>query len=279
MPFAPDLSLHPITRQLCDAYLQSGSHAVILHGREGVGLRTIAQAMARRKNNTPDSFMVIQPEDDRDITIEQIRELYSLTKTVRTKQFTVIVDDGDHMGIPAQNAFLKLLEEPPAQVQFIITAHKPHLLLSTIHSRTSNIEVRLISAEITDRLIHSFEPNDIQKQNQVNFLARGLPALAHRLLSNKDFFETQTTYMRSARDFLQASVYERLVYIKPYLGSREDALCFTRALALVLQATIAKQSIQQVTSNLEATATTIDQLEQNSNVRLQLMKLSFSLAI
>lgn len=36
---------------------------------------------------------------------------------------------------PAQNALLKILEEPPAQTQIILTANQPSLLLPTIQSR------------------------------------------------------------------------------------------------------------------------------------------------
>src|SRR5690606_29983953 len=73
------------------------------------------------------------------ITIEQIRSLYALTQTGNS--MAIILEHADAMSDAAQNAFLKLLEEPPEQVIFILTAHSPYELLATIRSRTQHIEV------------------------------------------------------------------------------------------------------------------------------------------
>lgn len=58
----------------------------------------------------------------------------------------VIVDDADTMTRSAQNAILKILEEPPAHALLILVAHRPGLMLPTIRSRS-----RLITFEILDR--------------------------------------------------------------------------------------------------------------------------------
>ena len=46
-----------------------------------------------------------------------------------------IIDDADTMNASAQNAMLKLLEEPPDSAAFILCAANPELLLVTVRSR------------------------------------------------------------------------------------------------------------------------------------------------
>lgn len=47
----------------------------------------------------------------------------------------VLVDDADTMGRSAQNAILKILEEPPPKTIIILIAHRPGALIPTIRSR------------------------------------------------------------------------------------------------------------------------------------------------
>lgn len=48
----------------------------------------------------------------------------------------VIVDDADLMNAAAQNAILKILEEPPKKVAIILITHRPGALIPTIRSRS-----------------------------------------------------------------------------------------------------------------------------------------------
>ncbi len=52
-----------------------------------------------------------------------------------------IIEDCDKMQLEAQNAFLKLLEEPPQDILFILTCSKYENILSTIRSRVTYIKV------------------------------------------------------------------------------------------------------------------------------------------
>ncbi|MDT8345791.1 MAG: DNA polymerase III subunit delta', partial [Thermohalobaculum sp.] len=53
----------------------------------------------------------------------------------------VIVDAADEMNVPAQNAILKLLEEPPARTAFLMVSHAPSALLPTIRSRCRTLDL------------------------------------------------------------------------------------------------------------------------------------------
>jgi DNA polymerase-3 subunit delta' len=71
------------------------------------------------------------------IRIAQIRELESFVfvGSHRNGNRVVLITEADAMNPPAANALLKILEEPPASVYFILVSSKTKSLLPTIRSR------------------------------------------------------------------------------------------------------------------------------------------------
>jgi len=59
----------------------------------------------------------------------------------------VIVDAADEMNMQAQNAILKMLEEPPARTAFLLISHAPSALLPTIRSRCRTLDLASLAAE------------------------------------------------------------------------------------------------------------------------------------
>lgn len=90
----------------------------------------------------PDLTVVERMTDDKgrrkkEILIDQIRAMnadaYVLPNEAAEKVF--IIKDADTMNVRAQNAALKLFEEPPDGVHFILCVSNPELLLITVRSR------------------------------------------------------------------------------------------------------------------------------------------------
>ena len=73
----------------------------------------------------------------REITVDQIRALSEdvLVLPNEAEHKVYILPEADAMNTAAQNAFLKLLEEPPAFVSFLLCAQRPEALLPTVRSR------------------------------------------------------------------------------------------------------------------------------------------------
>lgn len=73
----------------------------------------------------------------REITVDQIRDLGvdALVLPNEAAAKVYILPEADAMNLSAQNAFLKLLEEPPAFVSFLLCAANPMALLETVRSR------------------------------------------------------------------------------------------------------------------------------------------------
>lgn len=73
----------------------------------------------------------------RNITVDQVRGLQRLIQTAPTfsSRRIVIIDSADDLERGAANALLKNLEEPPADMLFLLVSHAPGRLLPTIRSR------------------------------------------------------------------------------------------------------------------------------------------------
>ena len=64
------------------------------------------------------NHLVVQPIQN-SITIEQVREIINQTKVKQTKDFYIFVYNAEKMNEKAENAFLKLLEEPADNYHFV----------------------------------------------------------------------------------------------------------------------------------------------------------------
>lgn len=70
----------------------------------------------------------------------------------------VIVDDADTMTNEAQNAILKVLEEPPARTILLLVCHRPGMMIPTIRSRTRVVNFQPLRPEVFSMLLRRVEP-------------------------------------------------------------------------------------------------------------------------
>lgn len=94
------------------------------------------------KAPSPDIFLIAPQKNSANskqasISIDQIRQLKShiFQKPVHHPYKFVILEDAQELTLEAQNALLKILEEPPTQVIVVLEAHDKSQLLPTIRSR------------------------------------------------------------------------------------------------------------------------------------------------
>lgn len=163
-------------------------HALMLRGQSGIGKLDFAISLSQallceqpdsqsqacgvcpscgwfEQDNHPD-FRLISPEqvankDDEDTTkstkkktqivIDQIRGLsdfLSLSSHKSDGLRIVVVHPAEGLNAAAANALLKMLEEPPPNVVFILVAHQVQKILPTIMSRCQKIDMPVPSNEL-----------------------------------------------------------------------------------------------------------------------------------
>lgn len=81
------------------------------------------------------------------ITVDEVRRLAGFLHLSAPDggRRTVIVDTADEMNTAAANALLKMLEEPPPGVTFLLVSHQPSRLLPTIRSRCRELRLSALS--------------------------------------------------------------------------------------------------------------------------------------
>lgn len=150
------------------------AHAYLFSGLRGVGKTTAARLLAKALNcesgPTPDpcgrcvscqeiaaggSLDVIEMDAASNRGIDDVRELRDVARIlpVRDRYRIFILDEAHQLSKDAFAALLKILEEPPAHVVFVLASTEKEKFPATIVSRCQQIDFRPIPADtICERL-------------------------------------------------------------------------------------------------------------------------------
>lgn len=199
-------------KQTLAAFIDGGRivHGILLTGERGLGKKTFARLMAAAflcreqdapclhcvscnkilAGNHPDVITYSgDGEKVRSFHIETVRELRrkALLKPNEAAIKVFILANCDTMTAQAQNALLKLLEEPPADTMFILTAASRGALLDTVLSRLTEIRIQpLDTEECAERLLMLHHDIDKQRVEEAARLCGGNLGRAQDILLNND---------------------------------------------------------------------------------------------
>lgn len=228
-------------------------HAILLEGEDGCG-KTLFARMAAAACLSPEllwkeepshqalrnqrlvledchpDVKLVQSEDrSRGFHIEAIRQL-------RTDAY-IKPNDGDrkvyilrnvhNMTEQAQNAMLKLIEEPPPQVTFLLTCANRAKLLPTILSRVALVPILPCGPEDCLRALEQWAPESTPQQRQTAArLSGGCLGKARELLENESLLALYTAARRAACTAVIGAEFELLCALSPYTGNgkREEFL-------------------------------------------------------
>ena len=141
------------------------AHAYILEAPSGGGKKTFAKALAaamaarseksgadsdkkcRRilEGNSPDVMLLTREPGKKTIGVENVRDFCGTAfLTPSELDFKMyIFDEADRITPQAQNALLKIIEEPPAGVYMLLLCENSLSLLSTVRSRAQKISLEI----------------------------------------------------------------------------------------------------------------------------------------
>ncbi|MBC7868896.1 AAA family ATPase [Candidatus Saccharibacteria bacterium] len=269
--------IHPVSEVNLALLMKDLPQSLLLAGPVGVGLGMVAQYIAREIGDI--SFTVL-PEKDEKVNIEKgvisvdsIRRLYLQTRSIQSGKRIIIIDYAERMGHQAQNAFLKLLEEPGEGTYFILVTHSPSSLLATITSRAQLLELRPITSAQSETLLDTLGVKDSTKRTQLLFMANGLPAELTRLVQDETYFESRASIVRDARDILQASTYQKLLVAHKYKDNRDAALTLLEDAGNLLRRSISLKPHESLIAQIDALLFAQQQIQANGNIRLCLARL------
>lgn len=187
---------------------QNPPHAYIFEGRKGLSrfetARLFAAALACPEPNTPcgacnccksakagsnPDITVVEPEPKRKtVGAERIRALIEDAgiKPFMSKRKIYIFPDASLLTEQAQNAFLKLLEEPPSYAVFIIIAENSELLLQTVRSRCVTVRFSAVSDAVMYDYVKRLSP-DCPNADFIVKYSQGIPSAAREILEDTEF--------------------------------------------------------------------------------------------
>lgn len=96
------------------------------------------------ENVHPDITFIRREVDARELTVDAARRLRAAALTLPNEaaRGVFVVCDADRLNPQAQNALLKVLEEPPAHAVFLLLAGDMASLLPTVRSRCETVRLR-----------------------------------------------------------------------------------------------------------------------------------------
>lgn len=238
-----DLAMqHPLlnnhTKAVVDRFTARKPHALLLTGEQGTGLMTIAKYIESqlRINNTQLVSLTLQPNEKSTITIDQVRELRLTTKHKNSSgshiSILVIVSTIDDMQTEAQNALLKMLEEPPVGLMFVVLCHDESTMLPTISSRCVKISVLPVSIDEANLYFGSKNTN-LAKNYAIS---SGLPGLLTQLMDSGE--HALIGDINNAKQILSYSPYQRLLQVDGSYKTAEAAKRLVTALDKICRAAL-----------------------------------------
>lgn len=270
-------------------------HAILIEGDFGTGKHTLAKylykAIVCEGDNPPcdncnhchlvdiashPDITVIAPlEGKKSIAIDQIRELreQAIIRPHQAKKRVFVIDCADTMNPHSQNALLKVLEEPPATVMFILIAENKTTLLDTIISRC--VTLSLNTPEFSVALNHlksttTFKEEFIKEALALekNNIGRALNCLNGISSSNTE---------QAAKDFLDAALnckrYTMLKITAVYSKNRIEADAFIKDLKFLITKKIRLNPNSSVAKSLLSFYSVIPEFEASlaTNINLNLL--------
>lgn len=275
-------------------------HAILIEGDKGTGRHTLARYISTAAvcsadvspcgecrhcklsagSNHPDITVTLPLDGKKNISVNQVRELRveAFVKPHEAVCRVFIIDNADSMNEQAQNALLKILEEPPASVIFVLIAESKSAFLDTIISRCVVLTLSAPDGQTALQYIKEnteFSDEDIisalkEKQNNIG--------LAIELLNGNADSVTGAAAEEFLHQMLSKNILGMLSATAPFEKSRIDAERFFKDLKFKTALELRKRLNTPEAVTLSKFYTEIGLLEKTLITNINLSLLFCSLA-
>lgn len=253
----PNLVLHPDTAEAVQTVVRQAPHALLIVGAKGSGKTSLANLLSSEWLAVESESLANYPyfkvvaSTDGIAAIRELQQFASLKVPGPAGQRPVnriaFIEAADQLGDEAQNALLKLLEEPPVGMVLILSTEHERSMLPTIVSRTQSLVVK--TPDRTDLKAHFIKRGyEAATVDQVLNMAGGLPGLAEVLLGgdrNQLLFQAA----EQARAILRHTTFERLLLVDGLSKQKELA---GQTVAMIIRMSEAALSQLAITAGPEA---------------------------
>ncbi len=226
------------------------SHAYLFTGPSGVGKRTAAlqfatsveQGVAKTKKENIhllSDLVLLDPDEEGKVGIDAIRRFHEqLLERPQQSAYRIGILSGAHRMTPeAQNALLKLAEEPPEHAILIVIAHDPESLYGTLRSRLQPVVFAPIALPQVEEWLHT--THKLNKKDAELYARRsgGRPGLALRLATDEKLRALQ----EAAQNLLAAQSRDRTTLIKQLIEEETSLTDILDALIREIAYTVRKE--------------------------------------
>jgi DNA polymerase III delta' subunit len=130
-----------------------------------------------------------------------------------------IVEQAHRINDDAQNALLKMLEEPPPRVTIILCADEEECLLPTVRSRCVRVRLGPVAGREIERWLGDLGVADAPSAARFARLAAGCPGLALAYARAPEAARLRGEISRGLLDLLAAGRHERLTSVRTLMSS------------------------------------------------------------
>ncbi len=152
-------------------------HAILLHGKKGIGKASFAAELAKeilgKSALYPDLLLIEKEVEKKEITVDKIRKIADFsnqTSAISADKF-ILIDSACELNKSASNALLKILEEPRPNNFLILISHNLNRVLPTIRSRCQIVKIPDLSLRDFSEILHQnnlqFPPKDLQFLSEI----------------------------------------------------------------------------------------------------------------